>query len=321
MNKFDRVITTLVLLQGKKIVTAASLAERFGVSLRTIYRDVQTLKTAGVPIIGDPGLGYSIMEGYRLPPIAFSEAEALALLTAEKMIGSLTGKDTQAQYSAAMHKIRAVLRGADKQALETLDSGLNIKLSRFYYESPLLSLQELFTSVAKKQVLFLQYCGASGQVSQRKVEPVGCYHQNGRWYLLAFCRKRQDYRNFLVNRMQQVRILSEYYEQKHIGLQTFLKEQAENLQLQRGAKQEIELIFEAAVQTFAQRQKHAFGFVKEFVVEGQLHWVFENNSIEMFARWLLSYGNSVTVVRPVALQKRLFELAQELYTHYKPATV
>lgn len=321
MNKFDRVVTTLVLLQGKKIVTAATLAERFGVSLRTIYRDVQTLKTAGVPIIGDPGLGYSIMEGYRLPPIAFSETEALALLTAEKMIGSLAGAEAQAQYSAAMHKIRAVLRGADKQAVEALDSGLNIKLSRYHYELPQLPLQELFSSIAKKQVIHLQYCGASGQVSEREVEPVGCYHQHGRWYLMGFCRTRQAYRNFLVNRMKRVRVLPECYEQEHVNLQTFLKEQEASLLAKRPAKQEIELIFDPSIQVFAKRQKHAFGFVKEFVQEGNLHMVFENNSIEIMARWLISYGNSVTVVRPLALQQRLFELAQELFTHYQPVSV
>ncbi|MGH1336598.1 MAG: helix-turn-helix transcriptional regulator [Aureispira sp.] len=321
MNKFDRVVTTLVLLQGKKIVTAATLAERFGVSLRTIYRDVQTLKTAGVPIIGDPGFGYSIMEGYRLPPIAFTETEALALLTAEKMIGSLAGADAQAQYSAAMHKIRAVLRGADKQAVEALDSGLNIKLSRFHYELPQLPLQELFSSIAKKQVIHLQYCSASEQVSERDVEPVGCYHQNGRWYLMGFCRTKQAYRNFLVNRMQRVRVLQERYEQEHIDLQTFLKEQEDRLRSSRPQKQEIELVFDPSIQNFAKRQKYAFGFVKEFVKEGNLHFVFENNSIEMVARWLISYGNGVTVIRPFALQQRLSELAQELFAHYQPIPV
>lgn len=321
MNKFDRVVSTLLLLQGKKIITAATLAERFGVSLRTIYRDVQTLKTAGVPIIGDPGFGYSIMEGYRLPPIAFSEPEALALLTAEKMIGSLTGKDTQAQYSAAMHKIRAVLRGADKQAVEALDSGLDIQLSRFHYELPTLPLQELLTSVAKKNVLFLEYRGASGETSQREVEPVGCYHHHGRWYLMGFCRVKQAYRNFLVSRMQQVRVLSEQYEREHLDLQTFLSQQAENLRLQQPEKQLIEVVFDAAVKEFARRQKYAFGFVEEFEVEGDLHLIFENNSTEIFARWLVSYGKEVRVVRPFALQQRLQELAEELYHHYQPAPV
>jgi predicted DNA-binding transcriptional regulator YafY len=96
MNKFDRVISTLILLQTKKIIKASNISERFGISLRTVYRDISTLKNAGIPIIGDPGIGYSIMDGYRLPPIMFNEGEALALLTAEKFIGKITDKTTQA---------------------------------------------------------------------------------------------------------------------------------------------------------------------------------------------------------------------------------
>jgi predicted DNA-binding transcriptional regulator YafY len=285
-----------------------------------VYRDINTLKTAGVPIIGDPGVGYSILEGYRLPPIAFSQTEAMALLTAEKMIGSLTGADTQASYSAAMQKIRAVLRGADKQAVEALDSGLKIQLSRFHYELPQLPLPELFGSIAKKQVLFLVYQGAEEQPSERHVEPVGCYHQHGRWYLLAFCRYRQAYRTFLVNRIQQLRVLAECYEQEHIDLNTYLEEQELLQQQRRGAKQEIEVAFVKEIAEFAQRQKYAFGFVREFWKGAQLHLVFENSSIEIMARWLVAYGKDVSIVKPTALQERLFALAQELYAHYQPAS-
>ena len=121
MNKFDRVISTLVLLQTKKIMKASTISERFDISLRTVYRDINTLKTAGIPIIGDPGIGYSIMDGYRLPPIMFTEAEVASLLTAEKFIGKITDKDTQVYYSSAMTKIKAILRSSEKQSLAVLD--------------------------------------------------------------------------------------------------------------------------------------------------------------------------------------------------------
>lgn len=105
MNRFDRVFSTLVLLQTRRVIKAMTIAERFGISLRTVYRDVRTLKNAGVPIIGDPGIGYSITDGYRLPPLMFNEGEAAALLTAEKFIGKVTDKKTQDYYSNAMIKI------------------------------------------------------------------------------------------------------------------------------------------------------------------------------------------------------------------------
>ncbi len=115
-----------------------------------------------------------------------------------------------------------------------------------------------------------------------------------------------------------MRVLDVFFEREHVDLQTFLKEQTVAQQLHQGAKQEIELIFKPAVCDFAQRQKYAFGFVREFVQEERLHLIFENRSIEILARWLIAFGNDVTVVRPLALQLRLFELAQEVYQHYHP---
>jgi predicted DNA-binding transcriptional regulator YafY len=78
MNKFDRITAILIHLQSKRLVTAQELSDRFEVSLRTIYRDIETLLNAGVPIIGEVGVGYSMMEGYRLPPIMFTQEEAIA---------------------------------------------------------------------------------------------------------------------------------------------------------------------------------------------------------------------------------------------------
>src|SRR5690606_10008011 len=71
VNRFDRIVAILVQLQSKRIVKAQELADRFEVSLRTIYRDIRTLEASGVPIISEAGIGYSIMEGYRLPPVMF----------------------------------------------------------------------------------------------------------------------------------------------------------------------------------------------------------------------------------------------------------
>ncbi len=78
MNRIDRVTAILIQLQSKKIVRAQEIAERFSISLRTVYRDIKTLEEAGIPIAGEAGVGYSIMEGYRLPQVMFTKEEAIA---------------------------------------------------------------------------------------------------------------------------------------------------------------------------------------------------------------------------------------------------
>jgi len=106
MNRFDRVTALLVQLQAKRMVKGPELAQRFGVSLRTIYRDLRTLEEAGVPICGEPGVGYSLAEGYRLPPVMFTREEAAALFTADKLVAQLTDAQTALHSRTALEKLR-----------------------------------------------------------------------------------------------------------------------------------------------------------------------------------------------------------------------
>src|SRR5688572_19482220 len=102
MNRIVRVIAILIQLQSRRVVKAQDIAERFEISLRTVYRDITTLQEAGVPIIGEVGVGYSIMDGYRLPPVMFTKEEAIAFLTAEKLVEKLTDASTKESYLSAM---------------------------------------------------------------------------------------------------------------------------------------------------------------------------------------------------------------------------
>ena len=85
-KRISRLIAILTQLQSRRLVKATKIAEKFGVSVRTIYRDIRTLEDAGVPIFTEEGKGYSLMEGYRIPPVMFTEDEANAIITAELLI-------------------------------------------------------------------------------------------------------------------------------------------------------------------------------------------------------------------------------------------
>src|ERR1700742_1028880 len=121
MNRIDRISAILIHLQSRRVVKAGDIADRFNISLRTVYRDVKTLEEAGIPIIGEAGVGYSIMDGYRLPPVMFTREEATAFLTAEKFVEKLTDASTRASHKSAMYKIRAILKNAEKDLLEDMD--------------------------------------------------------------------------------------------------------------------------------------------------------------------------------------------------------
>lgn len=314
MNKFDRVISTLILLQTKKILKASSISERFGISLRTVYRDISTLKNAGIPIIGDPGVGYSIMDGYRLPPIMFNEGEALALLTAEKFIGNITDKTTQNSYSQAMTKIKAILRSTDKQSLAILED--SIAFSNYPLWENKSYLQDLFKSIASKAILKIEYQKVDGSISNRRLESIGCYHQYNNWYLVAYCQNKKAYRTFKMNRILNLQILEEHFETEHISLQAYIDQQTKAWKEQQQF-QSIEVAFHKSILRFAESRKYYFGFVEQIEEEEVVRMKFLNSSIEIIARWLLQFGNKATVLAPLELQSKIKALATELYQHHQ----
>src|SRR4051794_36196238 len=110
MNRIDRLAAIVIQLQSKRLVKAQDIADKFSISLRTVYRDINALEEAGVPIIGEAGIGYRLMEGYKLPPVMFDRNETSALLTAAKLMQSMSDEDSSRHYIAALDKIKAVLR-------------------------------------------------------------------------------------------------------------------------------------------------------------------------------------------------------------------
>src|ERR1700761_2334581 len=175
MNRIDRISAILIQLQSRRVVKANDIAQRFNISLRTVYRDVKTLEEAGIPLIGEAGVGYSLMDGYRLPPVMFTREEATAFLTAEKFVEKLTDNSTRTSHRSAMDKIRAILRTAEKDLLEDIDgkilvlkhiSQANIPDSGY--------IQTILNAVAQKVLLNIEYFALHSQeTTRREVEPIG----------------------------------------------------------------------------------------------------------------------------------------------------
>src|ERR1041384_1022246 len=109
MNRIDRLTAVLIHLHTKKVVKAEEIADRFGMSLRTVYRDVKALMEAGVPIGSEAGKGYFIVDGYHLPPVMFTQEEASSMFLAGKLVDKMADKSVRETYESAMHKIKAVL--------------------------------------------------------------------------------------------------------------------------------------------------------------------------------------------------------------------
>ena len=118
--RLSRLTAILTQLQSKRILTAREIAEKHHVSIRTIYRDIRTLENSGIPIVTEEGKGYSLMQGFNLPPIMFTEKEANALITAEQLILKNKDKSFTEEYQNAVSKIKSILQFSQKEKIEFL---------------------------------------------------------------------------------------------------------------------------------------------------------------------------------------------------------
>lgn len=126
MNRIDRLAAIVIQLQSRRLVKAQDIADKFLISLRTVYRDISALHEAGVPVNGEAGIGYRLMEGYKLPPVMFNADEASALLTASKLMESMSDESSSKHYTTALDKIKAVLKMAEKDHLEEIDDHIAV---------------------------------------------------------------------------------------------------------------------------------------------------------------------------------------------------
>ncbi|MEJ5995176.1 YafY family protein [Pedobacter sp. Du54] len=222
-TRLSRLTAILTQLQTKRLLTASELANKFSVSGRTIYRDVKALQQAGVPILTEEGKGYTLMEGYRIPPVMFTESEANALITAEKLI--LKNKDASfvKEYTAAINKVKSVLRSNTKDKANLLSDRIvfrqnsgNDRTSNY-----LSTIQLALTSF---NLVKIKYSSLdNGQTTERTIEPFAIYSTQENWLLIAFCRLRSDFRAFRLDRIENLNTLNEQFEPHQMTLEEYFE--------------------------------------------------------------------------------------------------
>lgn len=220
--RLSRLTAIITQLQSKKIVTASYLAERHNVSVRTIYRDIRTLEQSGIPIITEEGKGYSIMEGYHLPPVLFTEEEANALITIEQLAIKNKDQSLVKNVSSAIEKIKVILRYSQRGNAELL-------ADRIYFggnnkqEKTSDNLMQIQSAILHFQLLKIDYHSSEAQRTTRHIEPFAIYSTNGNFLLVAFCRLRQDFRVFRIDYIDKLTQLPETFTPHELTLQEYFE--------------------------------------------------------------------------------------------------
>ena len=200
MNRIDRLMAIVTTLQSKKYVTAEHIAEKYKISVRTVYRDIKALGELGIPISFENHKGYCVVQGYFLPPVSFSMDEANALLLMESATLGFSDKSIRKNYSSALNKIKSVLRTKEKENIELLSETIRMQVpERLSNDFEYLSvLQNVITS---KTIIEIGYKNHKEEVSKRYLEVIGLVFYAFSWHLIAWCHARQDYRDFKLSRI------------------------------------------------------------------------------------------------------------------------
>ena len=310
MNRIDRLAAILIQLQSRPLIKAQDIAEKFSISLRTVYRDVKALEEAGVPVIGEAGTGYRLMEGYKLPPVMFNQDEATALLTASKLVQSKTDAGISRHYTAALDKIRAILRHSEKDHIEEIDEHIAVMTHPSIVHEPKadLHLHSILKAIATSSVIEINYTSLEkNETTRRKVEPVGIYYLGSHWYLIAFCQMRVDYRNFRTDKIEQLTITNEKNSKTHPPLQSFINKMSCDKEVFK-----VVIDAEPGIVKYLGEQKYYNGFVKEEKVGDFVRMTFLSGSLMGFSRWFMLYGDHAKIVEPAELNDMVAEIAENI---------
>jgi predicted DNA-binding transcriptional regulator YafY len=200
MNRVDRLFGILTMLQSRKHVSAEKIADRFDISIRTVYRDIRALDEIGIPVSFENNKGYFIVDGYFLPPVSFTADEANALILLSSLADRFADASVARNTEQALEKIRTVLHSREKESASQLRDRIRV-INPSKSSQPFDYLADIQKSITGSTTLYIEYTDLKGQKTKREVEPIGIIYYTDQWHMIAWCWLRSDYRDFIVKQI------------------------------------------------------------------------------------------------------------------------
>ncbi|WP_342562179.1 YafY family protein [Paenibacillus sp. FSL R7-0345] len=316
MNKTERLLAIVMELQRSRVRTADELSEVLGVSARTIYRDMQALSEAGVPIIGETGTGYSLMEGYFLPPVSFTVEEAVSLLLGAEFIEKRFDPAFRLSARSSRRKIEAILSGPIREETNRIQGGIRLLQKD---EMDLMIREKVNLGIIREAMLdgkklrfayHKRIAEADGsRVTERTVAPYGLAHdeQNG-WLLLASCDLREDIRHFRVSRISGPAVTDEPFQlPDNFNLQSYRPKDTRSIR--------VCAIFNPEMADKVDEANNYYMETAEAREDGY-HVTFRVRQPEELLSWILGWGADVAVTEPESFKNRIKEEIKKMKERY-----
>ena len=302
--KTERLISILLKISNNKRTTAKELSNEFEVSLRTIYRDIESLSAAGIPIASKGGIngGYFILDEYKVDNMLFNKKELKTFLALTDSLNKSFGNK---------YNFKEILLKMKSMENEENDSGnLKIDLSHFSLDEEIKKhLYMINSSLETNRLLVFDYVNRNYEKIKRTVEPIKLIFEDGNWWLIGYCRFRNDFRSFKLSRIQNMDIGVEY-EKRDISEEEILK-----LFRKQFIENSIEIVFKFTKKSGKRLTEY---FKKEKITEKEDGFYVVDNfpDDEGLIKAILSYGKECEVVSPLDLREKLKKYIKDLYSKY-----
>lgn len=298
-----------MLQESKKRLTVDELAERFNVSRRTIFRDFNVLSEINVPVTWDKYSGYGVMDGYKVPPLMFTSKELATIMVGLNFVKSQVDKSLVEDARGVELKIKNTLPEELKKFMISLDDKTVVDpFLHFGAEKKSGGSWYLISSAISqsKKITFTYTAKSDGKKTERKIDPYLLVFYRDHWNVIGFSYKRNAIRNFVLDKMVDVKILEQKYElEKEIDAERLIFNSNES-------GREIEVyVYSSADRAF--RANLPTKIFKENRVSDKIIKVeFRFENLDYINEWLLQFGDKVEVLGPKELKKKRKKLLSRM---------
>lgn len=311
VNRIDRLVGIILLLQGRRVTTAEEIAAHFETSIRTVYRDIAALGEAGVPIVAEAGIGYTLARGYHMPPVMFTEEEAAALVIGAEVTEQVADESLKRSIGGALLKIRSVLTADRRDYVSRLERAVSVQFGHSTkFGTDLMPIQD---AVVRRRCVKLNYnAGRRGDITERVVEPLGVVFYAQQWHLIGWCRLRTGMRDFRLDRVDRWEVLKETFDgHEGFSMQDFLSKETQGMEMTpavlRVAPEVLEYFRAHAPSSALREEKMADGWIRIEILSFAPRYL---------TSWLLSFGTRIRVESPPELREQLQAEARAVLSQY-----
>ncbi|MCY9669989.1 YafY family transcriptional regulator [Paenibacillus alginolyticus] len=309
--KIDRLLAITMLLLNRRRISAKELSERFEVSLRTVYRDVEAINQAGVPVVSYAGMsgGYEIMDQYRLDRQFLSLDELQSIIVGLKGIRYTVGDQ---EISNLLDKVGALVAKSEQNTVANLNNQLIIDMNPWRgNDQDKEKMNTLRTSIKESKLISFHYITSQSEESVRTVEPMGIVVKGFGWYLYAYCLLRQDVRIFRLSRMKDIEVLQRTFERKEGNL-----EQLDYSWGKRDPSSLIKLVLHAQPNVRAQVEDYFRPEQITVQADGTLMITSTQPDESWLHGMLLSYGPNLRILEPAHIAAIIKDKAEKIVQLY-----